>query len=133
MAGTPSSSGGASERPSVSERCDWAAAAAESAVALRVVGTGGSFAGNCGVTVRWGVVVVLEEAGFAAVEEVVLVVAALGGVALYAALMREEDNVRVCNLYANGVVFEEETLNKADMPLCVGLAAMVCMFIFLVG
>lgn len=66
----------------------------------------------------------LEEAGFAAVEEV-LVVAALGGVALYAALMREEDSVRVCILYANGVVLEEETLNKADMPLCVGLAAMI--------
>ena len=50
MAGTPSSSGGASDSPSVSERCFWAADAAVSAVLLRVVGTGGSFAGNEGDT-----------------------------------------------------------------------------------
>lgn len=75
----------------------------------------------------------VEEAGFAAVEEVVLVVAARGGVALYAALMREEDNVRVCVLCANGVVLEEEALNKADMPLCVGLATMVFVSLYFFG
>ena len=93
IAGTPSSSGGASDSPSVSERCFWAAVAAVSAVLLRVVGTGGSLAGNWGSTVRCGVAVVagfdavdVVVVGFAAVEVLVVVVAAadLGAVA-YAA------------------------------------------------
>jgi hypothetical protein len=46
IAGTPWSSGGASLRPSVRDRCFWADAAADSAVVLREVGTGGSLAGN---------------------------------------------------------------------------------------
>src|SRR5690349_21051981 len=97
MAGTPSSSGGASESPSVRERWDWAAAAAESAVALRVVGTGGSLAGICGVTVRCELDAVLEDTGFA-VEVDDFAAAAFGGVA-YAARISDEEKSRQRVLY----------------------------------
>ena len=106
IAGTPSSSGGASESPSVRERCLRAAVAALSAVALRVVGMGGSLATNWGCTVRCGVAVVagfdaadVVVTGLAAVEVlvvlVVLVAAGLGAVA-YAAKMRDEVKPRCC-------------------------------------
>jgi hypothetical protein len=49
IAGTPSTSGGASDRPSVRERWE---RASDSALLLRYVGTGGSLAGKEGVTVR---------------------------------------------------------------------------------
>jgi hypothetical protein len=92
IAGTPSSSGGASLRPSVRDRCFWALAAADSAVVLRDVGTGGSLAGNWGVTVRCGMDVVaglgadeVVVVGLAVVDEVVVLCAAALGAVAYAA------------------------------------------------
>lgn len=135
IAGTPSSSGGASESPSVRERCLRAADAAVSAVALRVVGTGGSFATNWGWTVRCGVAVVagfgavdVVVVGFAAVEVpvvlVVLVAAGLGAVAC-AAKMWDEEKLRCCIRLAIGVVLDDEAESRADTPLRAGVAAIV--------
>lgn len=128
IAGTPSSSGGASESPSVRDRWRRAAAAAESAVTLRAVGTGGSLAPeNCGVTVRGAldvVVVVLEVAGLAAEVVDVLATAAFGAVA-YAALMCDEENPRCCIRYASGAALDEEPGIRADMPRFASLAAIV--------
>jgi hypothetical protein len=103
--------GGASDRPSVRERLERASEAADSAVVLRHVGTGGSLAGNEGVTVRCtvvdieaaglagAVVVVVEgfagvadgDVGFAAVE---VVAAALGVVGVQAARRADEVKLR---------------------------------------
>ena len=133
IAGTPSSSGGASESPSVRERCLRAAEAALSAVALRVVGMGGSLATNCGCTVRCGVAMVADlaavdvvVAGLAAVEvlvvPVVLVAAGLGSVA-YAAKMRDEVKPRCCIRLA--IVLDDEAESRAETPLRAGVAAIV--------
>ena len=122
MAGTPSSSGGASAIPSVRERWARASAAAESAVALRVVGTGASLATNCGVTVRCVLDDVLDDAGLA-VDVDVLVAAAFGGVA-YAARMGDEERFRQRALHANGSASNSEPLRRAETPRCTGRAAM---------
>lgn len=132
MAGTPSSSGGASDSPSVSERCFWAADAAVSAVLLRVVGTGGSFAGNEGVTVRCGVAEVVgfdavdvEVAGFAAVEVLVVVAAAALGAVAYAAQMRDEEKLRFCVRLAIDDALDDEAEKRAERPLRAGVAAII--------
>lgn len=98
MAGTPSVLGGASSKPSVRERCERASEAAESTVALREVGTGGSLAGKEGVTVRWEVDVVeaaglADAAGLAVVVVVLVVAAAFAGVA-HAARRAEDEKPR---------------------------------------
>jgi hypothetical protein len=113
MAGTPSSSGGASDRPSVSERFERASAAAESAELLRHVGTGGSLAANEGTTVRCTVVdadatgfagvVAVVVAGFAGVADgvigfaavaAVVIAAAFGAVAVHAGRYAEDEKLR---------------------------------------
>lgn len=130
------------------ERCERAATAADSAELFRVVGTGGSLAGNCGVTVRGGVVVVAgftavavvvvvagfaaldvvvvapEDAGFAAELEVLVVAAALGVVA-YAAQMRDEEKLQCCIRCGSCAALGEEAVRRADMPLRARIAAIM--------
>jgi hypothetical protein len=132
IAGTPSSSGGASDSPSVSERCCRAADAAVSAVLLRVVGTGASLAGNWGSTVRCGVDVVaglgavaVEVGGLVAVEVLVVVVGAGLGVVAYAAKMRDEEKLRCCIRVPIVEVLGDEADSRTATPLRVGVAAIV--------
>jgi hypothetical protein len=104
IAGTPSVSGGASSRPSVRERCERASVAADSAVALRFVGTGGSLAGKEGVTVRVGLEVVgraneaVDVVGLVVVVvvDVVDVVAAALGLDSHAARGEDSAKLRLC-------------------------------------
>jgi len=93
-------------------------------------------AGNWGVTVRCGVVVVAgfaaldvvvvvpEDAGFAAELEVLVVAAALGVVA-YAAQMRDEEKLRCCIRCGSCITLSEEAVRRADMPLRAGIAAIM--------
>lgn len=118
IAGTPSSSGGESERPSVRDRWARASFARVSSEALRVVGTGASFAGYWGTTVRMGVaVLVVDEvaaAGFAVVD--VLAVAAR-------AVWDEKVRWDVCR--ARDEDREDDDESRAEKPLRTGRAAIV--------
>jgi hypothetical protein len=89
-------------------------------------------AGNWGVTVRCGVVVV---AGFDTVEElavpvgfavvlVVLAAAARDAVA-YAAQMRDDEKLRCESWYANGAALDEEADRRAETLLQAGIAAIL--------
>jgi hypothetical protein len=139
IAGTPSTSGGASDRPSVRERWKRASTAAVSAVLLRCVGTGGSVAGNEGLTVRWAVAdcaapaEVVDDAGFAGVvvvpvagfAVVVVVGAALDGVT-HAARLAEDEMVRCDIRYAQGAALDEEAEMRAEKPLLADDRAILC-------
>ena len=123
IAGTPSVSGGASSRPSVRERCERASVAADSAVALRFVGTRSPSAEE-GTTVRVGLEVVGRDVaadavdGFAVVVVVdVVVVAAAFGVVAHAARVEQDTKLRLCIRYATGADLEHEAARSADTPL----------------
>lgn len=137
IAGTPSTSGGASDKPSVKERWERASAAADSAVLFRYVGTGGSAAGNEGLTTRWAVdealeADVVEDAGFAAVAVVpvagfvvvVVVGAALDGVT-HAARLVEDEMVRWDIRYAVGAALDGDAEMRAEKPLLADDIAML--------
>jgi hypothetical protein len=128
MAGTPSVSGGASSRPSVRERSERASVAADSAVVLRAVGTGGALAGKEGVTVRCdveddaaGLAAVPEAvAGFAVVEVAVEVEAAAAalGVGAHAARTVDDAKLRCGIRWVIGADLEEgDAVRSAETPL----------------
>lgn len=135
MAGTPSMDGGASERPSVSERWERASEAAVSAVEEREVGTGGSVAGKEGRTVRWavdgveegdgfGAVLLVDAAGLAGVVFVLVVAAAFAGVA-HAERRVDVANVRCDNLCADDDALDDDDDTKAEKPLLADAIVMV--------
>lgn len=121
----------------MSDLCLRAACAAVSAAFVRVVGTGGSFAGNEGSTVRGGAALDDEVAGLGAVDTVVAgfaagivpvvveVAAALGAGVAYAAQMRDEEKLRWDVLYVSGDALGAETESRAATPLCAGVAAIM--------
>jgi hypothetical protein len=148
IAGTPSISGGASERPSVSERLERASLAAASAELLRWVGTGGSVAGKDGVTVRWAAaaaaradVVVDEAAGFAGAAVVDAVVEGLAVEVVVAGAALAEDTQAVrdaveemlrCDIrYAEGAARDDaDAVRRAEKPLRADVVAIVmCVWI----
>ena len=103
---------------------------------MRVVGTGGSLAGNEGRTVRCDVAVDdvvaglgtadVALAGFAAEVVVVVDVAtALGAGVAYAARMQDEEKLRCDVRNANGDSLEAETVNRVATPLRAGATAIL--------
>lgn len=104
---------------------------------VRVVGTGGSLAGNDGITVRcWVVVdegfaavVVAEvaevvDAGFAGFAAVAVAAAAFGVVAI-AVRTAEEEKLQCAVRYAMGAALDDEADKSAEKPLRAGIAAIV--------
>ena len=85
------------------------------------MGTGGSFAGIWGVTVRCWDVEVLVDAGFAAVE----VAAAAFGAVAYAARRVEAEKLRCGVRYAIGAALDDEAARRAEKPLRAGTAAIM--------
>jgi hypothetical protein len=115
--------------------------AADSAVELREVGTGGSLAGKEGTTVRAGVGELcaaglgaaegeVEVAGFAVVVVLdVEVVAAAFGVlpgGIHAVRAVEEEKLWCCIRYARGADLEDEAEMRAETPLRAVFDAIVC-------
>ena len=103
---------------------------------MRVVGTGGSLAGNDGRTVRCGVAVDDVVAGRGAVDvalagfaaEVVVVVdvaTVLGAGVAYAARMQDEEKLRCDVRYADVDALEAEAENRVTTPLRAGAIAIL--------